>query len=110
QLGENRSDHAEENERLALLEVGKRIRERAARMPRDHPRTADSQTETEEQPQNEFGMPELFDAVLNRQPGITLGVSSPHIGHLFRRVSTERSRRHHARKSDASDGADGPLN
>src|SRR5205814_10034411 len=105
QLGDNRSDHAQEDERLALLEVGKRIRERrTAGMPRDRPRTADSQTETEEEPQNEFWMPELFDAVLNRQPGITLGVSGPHIGHLFRRVSTQRCRRQHTHKDNDSGG------
>src|SRR5438874_13800000 len=58
-------------------------------MPRDCPCTAHSETKADEEPQNKFRMPELFDAVLNRQPRISLGVSGPHLGHFFCRVSAE---------------------
>src|SRR6266487_5923677 len=79
-------------------------------MPRDRPRTAHSQTETEEKSQNKFGMPELFDAVLNRQPGITLGISGPHLGHLFCRVSAKRCRRQHTHEGNDSDGGQSRAN
>jgi hypothetical protein len=51
-------------------------------------------------------MPELFDAVLNRQPRIALGVSGPHLGHFFRRIGAECRWRQQTHKSNKSDGAD----
>ena len=53
-------------------------------------------------------MPELFDAVLNRQPRIALGsVSGSHLGHLFRGVSAEYCRGQDTDKGDDNYETDG---
>src|SRR6266550_6583944 len=78
-------------------------------MPRDRPRTAHSQAETNEESQNEFRMSELLNTLLNRQPRIALGIRAaggPQFGELFRRIGAKRCRRRHAHKRDESDGAD----
>src|SRR6266700_1777441 len=69
QFSDNGAYHAKKYERLALLKIGKRIsKRRAPRMPCDCICTAHCQAKTEEQPQNEFRMPKLFDALLDRHP------------------------------------------
>ena len=79
-------------------------------MPRDRPRTGHSQAETEEESQNEFGMPELLDAVLNRHPRIArriLAVSATGLGHLFRWVGAERRGRQPNYEYEDGDGTEG---
>src|SRR5439155_1592013 len=69
--------------------------------------TAHRQAETEEEAQNEFRMPELLNAVLNRLPRIARRIRAalgPQLGHLFCGVGAERCRRQHAHKRNDSDG------
>ncbi len=78
-------------------------------MPRDCICTAHCQAKAEEQPQNEFRMAELLDALLDRHPRIALGIDSPsgsRLGHLFRRVGAECCRAQHAHEGNDSDGTD----
>src|SRR5258707_12287273 len=72
-------------------------------MPRDCICTAHCQAKAEEQPQNEFRMSELLDALLDRYPRIPLGIESSsgsRLGHLFRRISPHRCRGQHTEKGD----------
>src|SRR6266545_2572791 len=78
-------------------------------MPRDCICTAHCQAKTEEEPQNKFRMPELFDALLDRNPRIALGIDSSsgsRLGQLFRRVSTQRCRGKHTYNATDNDDRD----
>jgi hypothetical protein len=81
-------------------------------MPRDHPRAAKRQGETEEDSQYEIWMSELFDALLDRHPrigcGVFAAVGGSQLGHLFRRVRTECCRRQHGyERNNGNGGYDG---
>src|SRR5436190_3435721 len=106
QFSDNRADYAKKYQRLAFLKIRKWISKRGApRMPRDCVCTAHCQAKTEKEPQYEFWMPKLLDALLDRHPRIALGINSSSgsgLGQFFRWVSTQPCRRQHTYKTNDS--------